>query len=219
MDELARALRRRRAIRSQINPPAAEQELIRIGGETVCAIPEIAGQLAQPEFIDSLYDPDNDGRTFRFPNGRSGILRVSRYRSPLKRWWDAVRGKSWRSNELKEARLLFHLERNGIAGPNLLAYGQKVDGVGNAGSFVLIEPCDGRRASARDAERLTAMLARLHEADCCLRSIGEDGEPFAMAPSGAAIVDARRLRLNRRLADRHKARDQRQLQQYLEGRQ
>ena len=122
----AHFLSRRYGIRSQVALPAAEQELIRIGGETVCAIPSTAHELDQPDVIASLYDPANRGRTYRFRDGRCGVLRASRYRLPFARWWAGLRGKNWRSPELKTARLLFHLERFGIPAPRLLAYGQGV---------------------------------------------------------------------------------------------
>jgi hypothetical protein len=198
--------------------PVAEQELVRIDGETVCVIPAIAREINHPEVIASLYDPASNGRTFRFRDGRSGILTVSRYRSPLSRWLAAIRGKSWRSRELRTARLLFHLERYAIKAPRLLAYGQSASGVANAGAFVLAEPREVRHPTAKDAASLRELLRRLHDHGCCLGGIGNRGEPFAMDGPVAAIGDIRFLRLNRRLSARRMQRDHRLLDRFLGGR-
>jgi tRNA A-37 threonylcarbamoyl transferase component Bud32 len=234
VEAAAASLRRRPSIRSQRIPPAIEQELVRIDGETVCVIPSLAREVNHPEFIASLYDSANNGRMLRFRNGRSGILTVSRYRSPLSRWLPAVRGKPWRSRELRTARLLFHLERYGITAPRLLAYGQSVNGIVDARAFVLAEPPVGVPALAGAGskadrlkpglqrtgilETLRALLTRLHDIGCCLRRIGGGGEPFAMHASSAFIGDTRYLSLNRRLSARRMARDHRMLDAFLGGR-
>jgi tRNA A-37 threonylcarbamoyl transferase component Bud32 len=214
VDNLAFALRRQPAIRSQLKPPAANQELIRIGGERVCAIPEIARELDQPDVIASLYDPANNARPLRFRNGSTGILHVSRYRSPLSRWWAAIRGKAWRSHELKAARLLFHLDRHGIAAPRLLAYGQQVNHIVDAGSFILAEPRDARLIASGDADLIRPMLAKLHESGCCLRG---NSQPFGVEGDAAVVADIRFVRLNRRLSARQKDRDAARLYALLGG--
>jgi hypothetical protein len=178
-------------------------------------IPSLAGEIDQPDVISLLYDPANNGRTLRFRDGRSGMLTVSHYRNPLLRLAAAIRGKSWRSPELRTARLLFHLERYGIPAPRLFAYGQCVNGIFNAGSFVLTEPRVVRPATLLDGELLRALLNRLHKIGCCLRDIGSRGEPFAMAGETAIIGDARCLRLNRRLSARRVDRDHRLLDAFL----
>jgi len=215
VDTRAALLRRKPAIRSQLVSPAAEQELVRIGGETVCVIPSLAGEIEQPDVIAMLYDPANNGRMLRFRDGRSGQLTVSPYRNPLLRLISAVRGKPWRSPELRTARLLFHLERYGIRAPRLLAYGQSVRGIFNAGSFVLTEPRDDRPATPADGELLRALLRRLQEIGCCLRRVRSDGEPFAMDGAAASIGDIRYLRLNRCLSARRVNRDHRLLDAFL----
>ena len=77
------------------------------------------GDAAIEPLIAFLYDPTNDGRPFRLRDGRTATLRVRRYANPLPRWALAARGKAWRSDELKTARLLFQLERHGIGAPRL----------------------------------------------------------------------------------------------------
>jgi tRNA A-37 threonylcarbamoyl transferase component Bud32 len=218
VDAAARALAGRPSIRSQLAPPAADQELVRIGGETVCAIPAIADELNPPDVIATLYDPANDGRTFMFRDGRAGVLRVRRYRAPFGRWWAALRGKNWRSHELKAARLLFHLERHGIPAPKLLAYGQTISGSVSAGSFLLSEPPSVRPPRPNDRDEIEALLARLHAAGCSLRAIGPTGEPFGFDGTRAIVTDIRRLRLTRRLSGRRACSELHRLAAFFGGR-
>jgi tRNA A-37 threonylcarbamoyl transferase component Bud32 len=215
VEAAAALLRRKPSIRAQLVPATAEQELVRVGGETVCVIPSLAGEIEQPNVIASLYDPANNGRTIRFRDGWSGVLTVARYRRPLSRWAAAVRGKSWRSRELRTARLLFHLERYGITAPRLLAYGQSVTGICGAGSFVLIELPNAHPPTPAEGEVLRALLDRLHTVGCCLRTVGSRGEPFALVGDTAIIGEVRYLRLNRRLSARRMARDHRLLDAFL----
>ena len=218
VNSAAAELRRKPSIRSQLIPPAADQQLVRIDGERVCVIPPLAGDMEEPGLIASLYDPANNGRTFRFQGGRVGTLTVARHCFPLSRWAAHVRGKPWRSPELRTARVLFHLERYGIPAPRLLAYGQTIKGIANAGSFFLTEPRNGRAAVPADGEALRELLERLHDIGCCLRCIGNRGEPFAMDGSVAIVGDVQYLRLNRRLSARRMARDRRSLDAILGGR-
>jgi tRNA A-37 threonylcarbamoyl transferase component Bud32 len=209
----AKRLSPRPGIRSQLAPVATDQELVRIGGETVCAIPEVARELEHPEVIESLYDPANQGRSFRFRNGRTARLRVSRVALPFARWWAAIRGKSWRSPELKTARLLFHLERFGIPGPRMLAYGQKSDGVATSGAFVLIEECDWDPPAKEDSEQLHSLLKRLHQVGCQLFS----PTAFGTIAGRAAVRSVDALRLNRRLTPRQMERDHALLDAFVRG--
>jgi tRNA A-37 threonylcarbamoyl transferase component Bud32 len=226
-DELSRAvarradeLARRPGIRSQRTPVAAglSQELVRIGGETVCAIPAVAGELGSADAIDSLYRPAHDGHRVPFAGRRSGVLRVRRYSSPFGRLWAALRGRAWRSSELKLARLLFHLERHEIPAPKLLAYGQKVPRLRPAGSFVLYEPQSVRAPQSQDAGLIRQLLDRLHSAGCSLRDLGPAGEPFGIASDTAVVTDGSLLRLDRRLSARRMRRDLARLDAFFKGR-
>jgi tRNA A-37 threonylcarbamoyl transferase component Bud32 len=218
VNSAAAELRQKPSIRSQLIPPKADQQLVRIGGERVCVIPPLAGDMELPGAIASLYDPANNGRTLRFRAGRVGTLTVARHCFPLWRWAARIRGKPWRSPELRTARLLFHLERYGIPAPRLLAYGQMINGIADAGSFVLAELRNGRPIARTDAEAARELLARLHDIGCCLRRIGENGEPLRMDGSVAIVGNVRYLRLNRRLTARQMARDHHRLDAFLGGR-
>jgi len=202
----AKSLRRRPSIRSQLVAPVAEQELVRLAGETVCAIPSIAGELEPPEIIERLYDSNQHTRELTFTAG-TGMLQTTKYRFPIGRLWSGLRGKSWRSKELRTARLLFHLERFGITAAKLLAYGQRINGPFAASAFVLSRPIECDPPTFADADRLRTLLNQLHAAGCQLRGIGDYGEPFGMKDGVAVVRDISRLRLNRRLSDREMARD------------
>lgn len=212
----ARRLRRRPSIRSQLVPTVGEQELVRIGGETVCAIPSIAKELQSPSVIDTLYDLANHGREMEFA-GHQGTLQVARYRFAFGKLWSIARGKSWRSNELKASRILFHFERYGIPAPKLFAYGQRSKSLLNAGAFALAQRIECIPPTIADADRLRAMLNRLHETGCVLRGIGARGEPFGIRDGEVVIGAIAFLRLNRRLSERQMARDRARLEAWLEG--
>lgn len=215
----ARLVGKRTGIRSQqAAGPAQSQELIRIAGETVCAIPAVAGELDSAEVIESLYQPGHDGRRITLTCGRFGLLRVRRYRSPVGRMWAAIRGRAWRSPELKVARLLFHLERHGIPAPGLLAYGQRRSRLGPAGSFVLYEPLPARSPGPEDLNRIRRLLDRLHSAGCRLHRFGPAGKPFGIVGDDAVITDASFLRLDRRRSPRHARRDLARLDAFFQGR-
>jgi hypothetical protein len=183
------------------------QELVRIDGETICATPSVADQIGRGLSVQILYEPAPDGRVLRLSNGRTVLLRACRYRWPFARWWAAARGRSWRSPELKAARLLFHLERHGIPAPRLLAYGQIVPHMRPARSFLLSEPLAAVRPSSGDRAAVRELLDRLHAACAGLLDLGAGGEPFGLVNGRVVIVDPFRLRLFRRPSRRRDERD------------
>jgi tRNA A-37 threonylcarbamoyl transferase component Bud32 len=219
VDRTAAALGKRAGIRSQRLPArgAVCQELVRTEGETVCAIPAVARELESAEAIDTLYSRRHDGRRLALQSGQAGLLRVGRYRSPFGRLWAALRGKAWRSPELRVARLLFHLERHGIPAPKLLAYGQRAPRLSPAGSFVLAEPSSARPPRPEDHAAVRRLLERLHAADCRLRGLGPSGEPFGIAGDAAVVTDVSFLRLDRRLTAPDARRDLTRLDAFFKG--
>jgi hypothetical protein len=115
--------------------------------------------------------------------------------------WAMTRGKSWRSNELKLARVLFHLERHGIAAPRLLAYGQR----GN-GAFCLIdsEPAPPIAGAPEQA------VAKLHEI-----GLSVDPNAFDCVDGSIRIAEPSRLRLRKRLSNRRREREIAAIQQLI----
>jgi hypothetical protein len=211
----SRSLAQRPGVRSQ-RLPAVVQELVRIEGETVCAIPAVATELAAPNSIVRLYDLANHGGTIAV-NGRTAVLHVCRRHLPFARWLAALRGRAWRSAELRVARLLFHLERHGIPAPRLLAYGQRSSRFGPAESFVLFEAPTSRCIQAADRERVCELLDRVHTAGCRLSHPGTNGEPFGIGDLGPAITDPWYLRLTRRVSRRQARRDRDLLDAFFAG--
>jgi hypothetical protein len=215
---IAAGLSRRRGIASQRLRTTApvSQELVRIGGERVCAVPEVAGALQADSATAALYDQAADGRSLSLPDGRRGQLQVRRYRLPFARWWAALRGRSWRSPELRAARLLFHLERHGIPAPKLLAYGQTVPAMAPARAFLLVEPLVARPIGRGDAASARHLLDRLHDAGCRLTAIGPNGEPFGMTRR-AIVRDVHRVQLVKRLTTGRARRDRNLLDAFFRG--
>ena len=208
----------RRGIRSQRAGSApVVQELVRFDGETVCAIPEVADLIGRDLPVAFLYNVARNGETVQLPCGRTGALRVGRYRHPFGRWWAALRGRSWRSPELQAARLLFHLERHGIPAPKLLAYGQTLPRFAPASSFLLSEPTPAAGLGPHDRQGARDLLDQLHAAGCVLTDLGAAGEPFGVIDSRVVIRDVSRLRLCKRLTRHRIAHDRSLIDAFVRG--
>jgi hypothetical protein len=218
IESAAAKLRRRRGIAAQrLTTTPVSQELVRIGGERVCAIPEVAHAFEGETAITAVYDRSADGSTILLPGGRRGLLRVRRYGLPFARWWEALCGRAWRSPELRAARLLFHLERHGIAAPKLLAYGQTVPAVASANSFLLSEPLSAHPVEPGNAAAARELLKVLHDAGCRLSRLGPRGEPFGVADGRVVIRDVSLIRLAKRLTPRQIRRDRSRLEAFFRG--
>jgi hypothetical protein len=216
--QMADRLRDRKGIRSQrVATTSVTQELVRFGGETICAVPEFASFVGREMQPAILYDPAHDGRAIPLPTGRVGLLRASRYRLPFGRWLATLRGRSWRSPELKAARLLFHLERHGIPAPKLLAYGQTVPRWSAAGSFVLSDLPAAGPVGPADETGVRDLVDRLHAAGCRLTEMGPDGKPFGVADGRVVVREVSGLRLCRTLSRRRAEPDWRLVDSYFRG--
>jgi tRNA A-37 threonylcarbamoyl transferase component Bud32 len=218
IESAAAKMRRRRGVAAQrLATPPVSQELVRIGGERVCAIPEVAHAFESETAIAAIYDRTADGSTILLPGGRRGLLRVRRYALPFARWWQALRGRTWRSPELRAARLLFHLERHGIAAPKLLAYGQTAPPLAPASSFLLSEPTTADAVESGDASAAHELLAQAHQAGCRLSGLGPRGEPFGVSGGRVVIRDVNLIRLAKRLTPRQVHRDRSRLDAFFRG--
>jgi tRNA A-37 threonylcarbamoyl transferase component Bud32 len=217
IDGLRKSLAHRPGIRSQARPAIA-QELVRIDGETVCAIPSVAAELKNSEVIAALYDPKNDECPFPLSGGRVGILQVGRYARTLARSWAAIRGKNWRAPEVQAARLLFHLERFGVSAPKLLAYGQIVPRLRRASSFLLFEATKATRPLL-PGDRVAAqqLMTRLHEIGCHLVGAINADCPFEMDGDEAVVSDVAGLRLVRRVTPEQARRDLARVDAFFAG--
>jgi len=186
-------LLKRPGIREQAQFPLQKpQLLVWLDGEALCAIPETASILDSIEMKAALYDTTRHDKQFELPGHRAGWLRVGTGRSLFGRLGAWLRGKAWRSPELKYSRLLFHLERYHVPTLKLLAYGQR-----KSGSFVLTELPPDDAVPFRDAwaqiapddrsavlTQLAKLLDQLHEAGCEAHAI----ERFALIVSERKII-------------------------------
>jgi tRNA A-37 threonylcarbamoyl transferase component Bud32 len=187
-------LLRQRRIREIRRLPAltSPQKLVWIDGEKLCLTPEcqdaLAGTVPQWLLLKNL-----PGRPRRLVERTWVALGENRPALLVRRrswhFWDGwlswLRGRRPTAPELRQAGLLFRLERSGIRTPRLLAFGQHWHRSGCCESLLLTEPdLDCRDLGSwfathpEDAPRrhqvlreLADLWRRLHEANCCLSSL------------------------------------------------
>lgn len=180
----AERIRNRSSVRDQRQVGGPPQRLVWLAGEEVCAVPDVAAVWPTPAVTAPFYTtdrPTSREETVTLPDGRRAVLARFRTVAPVARFLAAVRGKLWRSPGAKLARVLFHLERYGIDGPRLLAFGQRLTGPLSADSFVLYEPV----TATEPTEETPEILAKLRAAGCAVVP-GEAA--FAVAAGGRVVV-------------------------------
>ncbi len=234
IQQRAQRLLQRRSIRDQRLAPVptatatTAQRLVWLAGEAVCAIPEVAAQWPRPVIAPPFYGPPENGRnrsgeTRLWWGHRPAILVRGRAFAPwgrLRAWWRAV---PWRSPAATAARVLFHLERYGLAAPRLLAFGQRWVGCSWAEWFVLYEPVRGSPvreqwtwATAKQRQRLRGLLVeyltRLHDAGVV---VVDPATAFAVDDSGVALTTPLAVRLVHAVHQRRRRRDLRRLLRIL----
>ena len=159
--------------------------------------------------------------TLRGPFQATLVRRRARW--PLRWFWHWLRGKHLMSRELRQAGLLFRLQRYGIGTPRLLAFGQKHFPLRRTESFLLTEaPSNAvgfadwlasraepslwtaqhkqRRRLIREAGQL---MRRMHKARCYLR--GEAALMVQDRPNhapGVVLGSVENLRTRRRSSPR-----------------
>lgn len=190
-------LRKRPGIRRQITQRNdAKQLLVRIQGETVCAIPEIADDLRSEAIVNQLHDAERKAPVSMLPAGTH--RQATEYRKPWGRIWTALRGKAWRSAELKLARLVMHLERHGIPAPKIVAYGQRTKGL-HATAFVAYSGTTTPEVGID----LPTLVRTLHSAGVGLRDIPATARPFAIVDGNAVVNDPSCFELTKKLSWTH----------------
>ena len=195
---IAADLRKRPGIRRQLGQAEVVQPLVRIHGETVCAIPAVADDLRSEAVIRQLHDSTRSTPPAMLPAGTHWT--ASEYGLSLGRVWAALRRKPWRSAELKLARLVMHLERYGIPAPRIVAYGQKSNGRAVT-AFVAYTG-----SPAGEALPLPELVRKLHAAGVVLRELPASATPFAIADGMAVIRDPACFQLAKRPTAKQRAR-------------
>jgi len=198
----------RRSIRDQRQLAVAmpDQRLVWLAGEAVCAVPDVAAMWPIPAIAPPFYGCESGCETIQLPDGRDAILLRGRSFSPLNRFRSWLRGRSWRSPGANLGRVLFHLDRYGIAAPRLFAFGQRMTGAAIAEWFVLHERFAGVEVSeTRNTPAIVALLAQLHDAGC--RPDFGSGMPLRLDGDRAIVGDPRGIRIVRRVSERQRRSD------------
>jgi tRNA A-37 threonylcarbamoyl transferase component Bud32 len=202
-------LHRRRHIREQLQPPLATgvQNLIWLDGEAVCVTRQFWAALDSrlPPWLDYASGagrrPAVAHTTVLLPGGGSGLLVRRRQHHPLRWLWGLLRRRPPSSPELRQAGLLFRLQRYGVPTPRLLAVGQRPGRFGRMDSFLLIEPLpdtvdlaewlprQGSSERGRLLRECADVARRLHDAGCRLAG-GALGWPLRvqLRPDAAPAV-------------------------------
>ena len=180
VERLATVARDRRSIRDQRQPvvTGADQRLVWLAGEAVCAVPAVSATWPRPATCAPFYDAPAGTSRITLPDGRPAELVTGTSIAPLARLRARLRGRPWRSPGATLGRVLFHLERYGLPAPRLLAFGQRLTGRATADWFALYDPPAGqphadwlaanppaerREAVARQCDKL---LSQLRDASC-----------------------------------------------------
>jgi tRNA A-37 threonylcarbamoyl transferase component Bud32 len=193
----------RRSIRDQRQQTVISQRLVWLAGEAVCVVPEIATTWPTPTITPPFYGtPFVEQSRIILADGRQATLIRDR-ESRLRRGLPRLRGRRWRSSGVTHGRVLFHLQRYGIPGPRLLAFGQQ-DSTGE--SFTLFEPTNEAGLPG------TVFLQVLHDAGCRLASL--DGLHVGLEGK-VRVTDPRAIRLQRNVTVRQRTADLDRLQQLM----
>ncbi len=213
---------KRRSVRDQLSDAPA-QRLVWLAGEAVCAVPEVAAVWPRPAVAVPFYGFGADGASrVRFA-GRDAILVRGTTSAPLGRVRAWLRATPWRSPGVTAGRVLFHLQRYGVPGPRLLAFGQRLTSATRAEWFALYEPPPGvvvrvwrRTAPAVERRRafdaIAVCLSKLHDAGCVLT---DAKAAFALDGNRAAIADPCAVRIVKRVSAAARRRDLRNVARLL----
>jgi tRNA A-37 threonylcarbamoyl transferase component Bud32 len=196
-------LRDRRSIRDQRQPvvTASPQRLVWVAGEAVCAVPDVAASWPKEAIAEPFYGCEPGTLTHRMPDGREATLSRGRSFAPLSRLASRLRGRPWRSPGVTLGRVLFHLERYGIAAPRLLAFGQRFTGFASAEWFALHTQATESLPiliDASTAEQLGRLLRQLHDSGC--RPLGDSLTVFGRTASSVGVRDVTMVRLTKRMS-------------------
>jgi tRNA A-37 threonylcarbamoyl transferase component Bud32 len=212
LERRAAGLRRRRTVRELLRPPLVgpAQRLRWIDGEALCVTrafwQRCCGRV--PDWLAAAGRAPIDRPRQReiLWRGRRLVLRESPPASALLRWVARLRGRRVTSPEVRQSGLIHRLERHGVPGPRLLAFGHRADGAG----FILVQPIADTvplstwlAADRADRVQLLSIVGRLvrrlHDAGCRLTDPAalhvreRDGRPVPVLADVAAVRPCRWL--------------------------
>jgi tRNA A-37 threonylcarbamoyl transferase component Bud32 len=207
----AAGLRRRRSVRELLRPPLAgpAQRLRWIDGEALCVTrafwQRCCGRV--PDWLAAAARAPMDRPRQReiLWRGRRLVLRESPPAGAFRRWVARLRDRRATSPEVRQSGLIHRLQRHGVPGPQLLAFGHRVDGAG----FILVQPPAGTvplstwlAADPTDRAQLLGatgrLVRRLHDAGCRLTDPAalhireRSGRPMPILADVAAVRQCRR---------------------------
>jgi tRNA A-37 threonylcarbamoyl transferase component Bud32 len=215
----ASRLLRHRHVRDARRGPATadEQQVVWLDGEALCVTRAFHQHLPRPlpEWLSILRSatgslPSVERRWVTLDQDRQALLIQRHAWRPFAALNSWMSGRPLTAPEVRQAGLLFRLQRHGVRTPRLLAFGQRLYWPGRLDSFLLTEPAlpeAGVRPCRRELEELreaARLLRRLHEAGCQLAPRREQTSFFVFSDrfdgqSAVALSSVEGLRLRRRL--------------------
>ncbi len=174
----------RSSVRQQLGATGvAPQRLVWVEGETIVAIPEVAMIWPAKPTQKPFYGLPAGTEPVELADVTIGKLIRFKSFDPLGRIVAVLRERPWRSPAANAARVLFHLQRFDIAGPKLLAFGQRQTSLWCVESFVIVDNPDPILQPPVSFAEIGRFLHRLHEVGCRFRRCDPGEAPLlALAP-------------------------------------
>jgi tRNA A-37 threonylcarbamoyl transferase component Bud32 len=166
------------------------QNVIWLNGEALCVTPDFLKHIKdQPDLLKSFStlgcrSSQVERKEIALGNNQPGILTCRRERRLGALLRNKLLGKKWTAPEVRQAGLLFRLQRLGIATPRLLAFGQTYEAMGVISSFILIGstknqgPTGQSALSTLELRGLTDHRSLIRNAAFLLKLIHEAGCHF-----------------------------------------
>jgi len=210
----AKRAAKRSSVRQQLGAPAIDpQRLVWLDGEAAVAIPAVAAQWPAGSTGSPFYDLPAGRESLELPGGFRGELSRFRTFAPFGLARAALRERPWRSPGATAARVLFHFQRFGIAGPKLLAFGQRGARRGTVQSFIVSERAEcftalaaalapGNALRNRTLSELGHLLKRLHDSGCRPLHSLSGPEPLLVLAPELAIASPFAVRIVRSVGER-----------------
>lgn len=223
----SRQLQQLRRIREQrqTSVTIGSQPLIWLDGERLCVTPEFR-EVFDGQVPDWLLAPAEEDPPFAVPGSAKAML-IRRSSDEMVRWlWSRLRRRHMTSPEVRQAGLLFRLQRYGVPTPRLLAFGQRHPLPWRTESFLLTDVPrslalaewlkERPRWTAERKERWRVLRAagdlvrRIHDASCLglgtVALLGVRG-----ADHDVVLEDIASLSIDRRGSERKRVADLRGL--------